>query len=150
MKLSLFCRHYEWIYNKKDSQANCMKTFIVVIFAFAFLASTAYAQHTKKPAIESGSIISSKTGAPVEGATIIFFPGKQTIISDEQGRFSIARNHANTDSIVISAIGHERSSINYADFAKQKGVVALNEQVIELNSVTIALNPGEQDRKSVV
>lgn len=122
-----------------------MRYFKFFLFlAFSALSVPAFTQSKASAIIETGSIISEKTRTPVEGATIIFYPGSQTTMTNELGKFSIIRNQPYTDSIAISAIGHEKKVVSYEEFAKQTKVVALTEQVIELNSVTVAMNPGEQ------
>ncbi len=112
--------------------------------AVLFLSLSVFSQNKKPLIIEKGRVINGVTNAPVEGATIIFYPGEEIITTDEQGQFSLKLNHQNIDSVSISAIGHEKIKISYQEFTKQNRIITLSEQVIELNSVTVSLNPGEQ------
>jgi outer membrane receptor protein involved in Fe transport len=120
-----------------------LRIYIFLLFAVLFLSVPAFSQN-KKLIIEEGSVINKETKSPVEGATIIFYPGGQVTTTNELGKFSISRNQLNTDSLVISAIGHEKKQVSYEEFTSQNHVIALSEQVIELNSVTVAMSPGEQ------
>ena len=80
---------------------------------------------------------------PIEGATVLFYPGRQATITNEQGVFSVSRNAAYTDSIIVTAIGHQQLIVMYDDFDRNRNIV-LTEQVIELNSVTVSPSPNEQ------
>lgn len=104
---------------------------------------TAFSQGSSQK-IETGTIINQQNNIPVEGATIVFYPGGQTTITNEQGQFSIARKEAYTDSISVSAIGLGKKNIAYSEFISQSRIISLSENVIELNAVTVALGPGEQ------
>ena len=117
-----------------------------LILPFLFLSLHAWSQNKRSTIIESGSIVNKTTNTPVEGATIIFYPTGQITTTDEQGKFSIRWNQHRIDSIVISAIGHEKKKISYEEFTKHSRVIALTENVIELNSVTVGLNGGEQNQ----
>ncbi len=101
------------------------------------------AQQAKAQKIETGLVTDIHKNIPVEGATIIFYPGMQVTASDEQGRFSAVRNQA-TDSIVVSAIGYGRTSFLYDQFIRLHRSLQIDAQVIELNAVTVALSPGNQ------
>ena len=117
-----------------------------LILLFLFISLSTWSQNKRSTIIESGSIVNKTTNTPVEGATIIFYPTGQITTTDEQGKFSIRWNQHRIDSIVISAIGHEKKKISYEEFTKQSRAIALAENVIELNSVTVGLNGGEQNQ----
>jgi outer membrane cobalamin receptor len=119
-----------------------MTGYLLLITANLF-SLVVYAQTTGRK-IETGTIVNKQTNSPVEGATILFYPGKQATITNEQGSFSISRNAGYTDSITVTAIGHQKMTVPYKDFLSYNRHIALAEQVIELNSVTVALGPGEQ------
>lgn len=124
---------------------NLFRIFYLPVITALFLPVTVLSQDRKQLRIEKGSVLNKETKTPVEAATLVFFPGKQVITTNEQGKFSIHRNEEqHTDSISISAIGYERKMISYEAFMEFNKVIVLTEQVIELNSVTIATNPGEQ------
>lgn len=116
---------------------------LYIIASGLFLSATAFCQN-KTAVIETGSVIDAATNTPIEGATIRFYPGGQTIATNEQGKFSLKQNIQGNDSLFISAIGHERRRISYNDFIKDNRIISLNSQVIELNTVTVALNAGDQ------
>jgi outer membrane cobalamin receptor len=118
--------------------------YIFFTTAILFLSLAAFSQNKKVGIVERGFVINGVTNSPVEDATIIFYPGEEVITTNEQGQFSLKLNHQNIDSVSISAIGHEKIKISYQEFAKQNRIITLTEQVIELNSVTVSLNPGEQ------
>ena len=84
------------------------------------------------------------TKAPIEGATISFYPRGLVTTTNEQGKFSIQSNAGKNDSLLISAIGHEITRISYNDFIKNNRIVLLTGNVIELNAVTVSLPPGDQ------
>ena len=117
---------------------------IFFITALLFLSLAVFSQNRKPGFIERGIVISKTSNTPVESATLIFYPGGEIITTDEQGHFSLKLDQQNFDSVVISAIGHEKIKISYEEFAKPNRIIALSDQVIELNSVTVALNPGHQ------
>ena len=126
---------------------NGFRFYIFLVLPVLSFSLPAHSQHKRSAIVESGSIISKSTNTPVEGATIIFYPQGQITSTNEQGKFTFIRsNQQIIDSVGISAIGHEKTKISYAEFAKQSRVIALTELVIELNTVTVGLDTREQNQ----
>src|ERR1700741_4172234 len=130
--------------NIKTNRMKFCTRYIFLTGVMLMLAVLSFSQGKRSAQTEAGSIVNEKTNTPLEGATIVFFPGGQTTTTNEQGRFSLKINQQNIDSVLISAIGYEKRKVSYTEFTKWNRVIALTEQVIELNSVTVSLNPGEQ------
>jgi outer membrane receptor for Fe3+-dicitrate len=124
---------------------NLFRFFFLLIYIL-FFSAPAFSQNKQQLRIESGSVVNLQTRTPVEGANLVFFPGEQVAITDESGRFSISMTQESSDSIFVSAIGHEKKMISYKEFIQLNKEIALSEQVIELNAVAIATNPGEQSK----
>jgi outer membrane cobalamin receptor len=115
-----------------------------VLLAALLLPASSFSQNKKAAVIETGSVIDAVTKAPVEGATISFYPGGVVTATNELGKFSIKSNSRNNDSLLISSIGHQIIKISYDDFIKNNRIVFLTSNVIELNAVAVTLSPGDQ------
>ena len=126
---------------------NGFRFYIFLVLPVLSFSLPALSQNKRSAVVESGSIVNKTTNTPVEGATIIFYPQGQITSTNEQGKFTFIRsNQQIIDSVGISAMGHEKTKISYADFTKQRRVIALTEQVIELNTVTVGLDAREQNQ----
>ncbi len=126
---------------------NRFSSFVFLVLALSLLSLPVFSQESASPHLETGFIINGHTRLPVEGAIIKLYPGLQVLTSDEQGRFSFINTSGNKkDSMAISAIGHEKKRISYADFLSLNHVVELNTVVIELSEVAITLKPGFQNQ----
>jgi hypothetical protein len=120
---------------------NC---YCLLLFISMSLSANSYSQKTNSAVIETGSVMDATTKAPIEGATISFYPRGLVTTTNEQGKFSIQSNAGKNDSILISAIGHKITRISCNDFIKNNRIVLLTGNVIELNAVTVSLPPGDQ------
>lgn len=116
--------------------------FLLILLATFTLSSSGFSQ--KSTSIETGSVLDAKTRVPVEGVTINFYPSGQSTATDEQGKFSVKKAAQETESLFVTAIGYESKTISYDDFIRNNETILLDSRVIELNSVTIAMNAGSQ------
>lgn len=122
-----------------------MKLFYLLFTVlFIGMAAPAIAQNEKTP--RQGIIIEAGTNAPVEGASITLLPSRQSVITNEAGRFIIRANSPDIESIRVSVIGFENITISYRDFIEGGSVIKLARRSAELSSVTIAMNAGDQLR----
>jgi hypothetical protein len=110
-----------------------------------FLLGPGFSFSQEKPVHSNitGKVVSQSENMPVEGAVIVFTPSGTTTSTDEQGRFSIRLNEV-PDSVIITGIGYEPRRLAYQAFKVQREQIALSEEFVELNSVRVALQPGEQ------
>ncbi|HYE53288.1 MAG TPA: TonB-dependent receptor [Chitinophagaceae bacterium] len=123
-----------------------MKTLSRLITAILLIGSANHVWAQSSPLVEQGKVIEEETNTPVEGATIVLIPSRQSAITDEQGRFILKANARQSDSFRISVIGYAPRTISYADFKNANSVVSLNRQTAELSAVTISMQAGEQFR----
>lgn len=75
----------------------------------------------------------------MNGVTVILSPGKQTDVTDENGRFFFKFIHATTQTITISAIGYRKQCFPAADF-KNGQLILLSQQQTQLTDVVITAN----------
>ncbi len=123
------------------------RSYIYLALPVLFISLTAIAQNKRTSVIETGIIITEQKKSPVEAVTISFYPGLQVTSTNGQGRFSFIKpENDNGDSMAISAIGYQKKKISYKDFSNQNHIIELYEDVIELNAVTVSLNPGNQNQ----
>lgn len=97
-------------------------------FAICFLLSAFLLQAQQRTV--SGTVTSNSNNAPLAGATVQ--SGKQTVITDSQGRFSLTVNTG--DIITVSYIGMLTNAV----------------KVSGSNEISIALNPGASDLNTVI
>ena len=91
--------------------------------AAIFWYTAVFSQSKPAAIVETGSVIDATTNNPIEGATISFYYSKQSIATNEQGKFSVRQSMQPGDSLFISAIGHERKRISYDDFIKDNRII---------------------------
>ncbi|MDQ3278108.1 MAG: TonB-dependent receptor [Bacteroidota bacterium] len=72
--------------------------------------TSASAQVQNNPAF-TGVVWDASFNIPLEGATVKNKTGRETAVTNEQGRFSFKQMPPESDSIVISAIGYEEKTI---------------------------------------
>ena len=94
---------------------------------------------------ELTGIVLDDYNLPVEGATIHLLPGNNMLFTNQQGKF-IFKNSGTYEQIKISAIGYETAIINMPDFITYKNKIQLTPQLIQLATVTITANAGDQFR----
>jgi len=93
---------------------------------------------------QEGRIVEQNTNAPIEGASVITSPSRQSAITDEQGRFLIRAQQS--DSVTISVIGYSQKRMSYEDLKNAGFIIMMSRQTAELSSVTISMQAGEQFR----
>jgi hypothetical protein len=111
-----------------------------LVFVLSMAASS---QKTATVVTETGAALDESTRLPVEGASVSFSGGRQLTATNEQGKFSIKLNLHDEDTLMFSAIGYETKKISYDDFLKSEKIIFLKNKIIEMNTVMVALNPGD-------
>lgn len=100
--------------------------------AFLLLSSIAYAQTST-----TGMVLEAGAKAPVEGASILFYPSRMATMTDEQGKFGWKGLKA-PDSLRITVIGYESRVLSWEQFRQDGNTVLLNRRNAELSSITIS------------
>ncbi len=95
----------------------------------------------------SGNIIDSGTNLPIEGVSVSLLPGKLVSATNAAGIFSF-RSAENMEGFLITAIGYTPVTISLKDFHQKRNIVILVPVAIELTSVTVSPQPGEQFQAS--
>lgn len=109
-----------------------------------FISVVLFSQDKTSAIVQNGSVVDEQTKAPVEGASVNFYTGNLVTATDEQGKFSIKLSAQNNDTLLITAIGYETQKISYNDFIKNNKTIFLKNRIVEMNAVTVAMNPGDQ------
>ncbi len=90
---------------------------------------------TQQPSANWLQVIDAATSQPVEGATVRFFPGTETTVTNEQGKFHLKSESA-IDSVQVSAIGFKNKSV-YQTTLNQQDAIKLEIQPIEIKNITL-------------
>ena len=114
-----------------------MKHLIYTII-FLIAAIQAYAQINSL----SGSIISSKTGQPAEGASVTVVNSSASTFTDIRGMFSLAGNFTSDQKLIISSVGYAPKVITIADFLRNNNI-SLDEKTVSLDEVVIISSAGD-------
>ncbi len=93
---------------------------------------------------ETGRIIDVQTKQPVEGVTVICYPGLETTITDVQGTFAFTKGNTGVDSFKVSMVGYGLKKVYYCQFIKDDHRIFLSAHVVEMGSVTVTHKPNEQ------
>jgi hypothetical protein len=91
----------------------------------------------------NGNIIDINSNQPVEGVTVYLLPENRAGSTDETGNFYF-RSAKNITGLRLSAIGYQSKTVSITEFHQKKNIIFLNPVAIELSSVTVSANPGEQ------
>ncbi|RDI13183.1 carboxypeptidase-like regulatory domain-containing protein [Flavobacterium sp. AG291] len=110
-----------------------------VVFLFALLSFSAFAQNTSAPEKVSGIILNEATLQPVSGASIININRVKGVTGDDRGNFTIEASV--NDTLHISFVGYQSVRVRVTnDWIKFKNVtkILLQEKAYTLEEVIIS------------
>ncbi|MFD2603748.1 carboxypeptidase-like regulatory domain-containing protein [Flavobacterium suzhouense] len=110
-----------------------------VVFLFALLSFSAFAQNTSAPEKVSGIILNEATLQPVPGASIININRVKGVTGDDRGNFTIEASV--NDTLHISFVGYQSVRVRVTnDWIKFKNVtkILLQEKAYTLEEVIIS------------
>ncbi len=90
-----------------------------------------------------GKIFDLATNTPVEGATVIVFPSKNSGVTDVTGTFNIRSQQEDLSSIQVISVGFATESFT-ADAFKKNNTLYISQQQAQLQDVVIVANAGDQ------
>ena len=92
-----------------------------------------------------GNIIDQTTRQPLPGVTVSVSPANSVSATDAAGDFSF-RIKGSVTGILVTAIGYASKMIPINEFYQGKNVISLEPVALELSSITVSAQPGEQFR----
>lgn len=93
----------------------------------------------------AGTVLETNNSSPVDGATVVLLPGRESAVTDENGKFFF-KNVSPNSSISITSIGHQPVTIPIEDFLTAGRFIFLSSKTVQLSEVRIASNGGEPYR----
>src|SRR5690625_2987902 len=113
-----------------------MKKYILFIVGFSCLASGIEAQQIAQHAI-TGTVLSSKDGTPLPGASLYLKNSKTSAISASGGDFSLNITTL-PDTLVISRIGYKKAKIVIVDSAVSPLTITMDISNTALQQITVS------------
>lgn len=83
------------------------------------------------------TVVDETRNIPLEGATVKNNTTGEVVLTNEAGRAFFKNKPSDTDSLLISAIGHEQQIIAVKDLVANKGVLPLREKAVTLQELVI-------------
>ncbi|HSB92753.1 MAG TPA: TonB-dependent receptor [Flavitalea sp.] len=114
-----------------------MKHYYLIIFLI-LVSFTAAAQERLRLSIRS-----KETWFELPGVSVTSFPGKQSTVSNDQGRVDI-KPLAGDSLLIFTAIGVKSVTIPLSTLKKDSIVIYLSTTAVELKEVTISADPADQ------
>jgi hypothetical protein len=111
-----------------------MKNILLVLIV---LAMSAYVSAQQKNYTVSGTIKSKTTNQAIEGVMITSIPGKEVVVSSQDGKYSIKISE-NDSVLMFSHLSFETKKVNLSKKENQVINLQLNERFVELEGITIS------------
>lgn len=120
----------------KEKFIKISKTILLLIF----VSQLSFGQKN----VLQGTIIDGRSNLPLEGATIRLLPENISTITNQLGKFSFQQLKGNASAMEITSVGYSNKSISIEEFKKMNFQASLIPQSVELTSVIISSNAGDQ------
>ncbi len=115
------------------------KLYLIIAFLLPGILSNAQT-------VFKGSVTDAGSGQPLEGVTVTILPSHQSVITNSKGLFLFKKPAAEISSVLFASIGYTAKTFTPEAFAQNNNTISLNQQAVELSSVTVSSHAGEQYR----
>jgi len=117
-----------------------LKNLFVFLFLFPLFS---FAQNIK------GSIIDKISKLPIQDANVSIYQTNESTTTDDKGEFKLktTRKLNENDSLYVTHIGYTPRKIGYLNFKKNNNLIFLEEQIEQLNGLTLSVSNKELKNK---